>query len=238
MSVIFNNPTVRRGGIVKDGLVLNLDAADTFSYPRTGSTWFDLSGNGNHFTIQGSPTFSSNFFTLPGNNITDYFILNPFSHPTVTSSIEIWLAANSGSSADGIWSYATSAALSDNHHLLYDPSNLAIYLPNGPTSGTTTGVSVADGNWRHIVATSNRTSGSEIVYVNGQQIYSGTIAAGSNFTSGGSLVLGQEQDSVGGTFDVNQAFAGKMSIFRVYNRVLSRDEIRQNFDAHRGRFGI
>ena len=36
------------GNIVKDGLVLDLDAAIMGSYPKTGSTWFDISNNGNN----------------------------------------------------------------------------------------------------------------------------------------------------------------------------------------------
>ena len=36
---------------VLNGLVLSLDAGDPRSYPGTGSTWFDLSGYNNNFTI-------------------------------------------------------------------------------------------------------------------------------------------------------------------------------------------
>ena len=35
------------GRIVTDGLVLNLNAADPNSYPGSGTTWIDISGNGN-----------------------------------------------------------------------------------------------------------------------------------------------------------------------------------------------
>jgi hypothetical protein len=45
--------------IVTDGLVLYLDAANTRSYPGTGTTWNDLSGKGNHATLYNSPTFSN-----------------------------------------------------------------------------------------------------------------------------------------------------------------------------------
>ncbi len=38
--------------IVTDGLVLSLDAGSTRSYPGSGSTWSDLSGNGHDFTIE------------------------------------------------------------------------------------------------------------------------------------------------------------------------------------------
>lgn len=52
---------VSRGpSIVRDGLKLCLDAADKNSYPGTGATWYDLSGNNNNGTLVNSPTFDSN----------------------------------------------------------------------------------------------------------------------------------------------------------------------------------
>ena len=45
--------------IVTDGLVLCLDAASRKSYPGSGTTWFDRSGNGNNGTLTNGPTFSS-----------------------------------------------------------------------------------------------------------------------------------------------------------------------------------
>lgn len=50
--------------IVTDGLVLCLDAENPLSYPGSGNTWYDLSGNGNHFTIGSSLTFSNNTFLM------------------------------------------------------------------------------------------------------------------------------------------------------------------------------
>ena len=47
--------------IVSDGLILHLDAASVKSYPATGSTWFDLSGNGNNGVITGSVPYSTLF---------------------------------------------------------------------------------------------------------------------------------------------------------------------------------
>ena len=45
--------------IIRNGLVLALDAASKNSYPGTGTTWTDLSGNNNNGTLINSPTFSS-----------------------------------------------------------------------------------------------------------------------------------------------------------------------------------
>ena len=45
--------------IVSNGLVLCLDAANKRSYPGTGTTWTDLSGNSNNGTLTNGPTFSA-----------------------------------------------------------------------------------------------------------------------------------------------------------------------------------
>jgi len=60
MSVIYTNPYSLIPPIVANGLVFNVDAGDSTSYPGTGTTWTDLSGNGNNGTlINGGPAFNS-----------------------------------------------------------------------------------------------------------------------------------------------------------------------------------
>lgn len=53
-----------------------------------------------------------------------------------------------------------------------------------------------------------------------------TLAAGSLRGSTGSLVLGQDQDCLGSCFSNSNAFDGDMALLRVWNRVLSQDEVR------------
>ena len=45
--------------IIQDGLVLCLDAGSKRSYPKTGTTWTDLTGNNNNATLYNSPTFET-----------------------------------------------------------------------------------------------------------------------------------------------------------------------------------
>ena len=47
------------GSIITSGLILNLDAGNVASYPGSGTTWTDLSGNGNNGTLINGPTFNS-----------------------------------------------------------------------------------------------------------------------------------------------------------------------------------
>lgn len=224
--------------IVSSGLICYLDAANPSSYPGSGSTWFDLSGNGNHFTIVGSPYWSPFGFFQNTATISNYFIRNPFPHPTTTSTIEIWTAANINSQSGGYWSYAVTG--SDNHHLLYSPNNVELTVLSGTTGSAAvlSGYWVGDMLWRHLVATSNRTTGVETLYINGWPVMTYTQLAGNNFVTNGSMILGQDQDSVGGTLAATQAFEGKISIFTCYNRVLSFAEIQQNLNAFRERYQI
>ena len=59
--------------IVTSGLVLALDAAERLSYPRTGTTWRDLSGNSNNGTLTNGPTFSAgNMGSIVFDGVDDY----------------------------------------------------------------------------------------------------------------------------------------------------------------------
>lgn len=219
--------------IFANGLILCLDAGNPKSYPGTGTTWYDIGNNNqSNFTMGGSLTFSSGSFVSTANT-SNFFIRNPFNHPINLLTAEMWVLCNIGGSLDALWSYAVPG--NDNHQLLYDQSNLSIYGPSGAVSS---GISIADGNWKQIVRTSNRSTGEEKLYINGVLRFTTTLAAGTNFSSGGSLVLGQEQDSVGGTFDATQSLEGQYSIFRIYNSILEESQVLKNFNALRRRFGI
>jgi hypothetical protein len=56
---VFSKPIANAYSIITSGLLLNLDAGNTASYPGTGTTWTDLSGNGYNGTLTNGPTYSS-----------------------------------------------------------------------------------------------------------------------------------------------------------------------------------
>ena len=95
----------------------------------------------------------------------------------------------------------------------------AVYFPGAP---------IANGTYH--MACSRDTSGNCILYKNGIQVNSGTltgsIAAGPNFRIG---------IDTGGT---GEPFSGKIYSQRLYNRVLSANEVAQNFNAQRGIYGL
>ena len=218
--------------ITTDGLILLLDASDINSYPGTGSTWYDLSQSQNHFTLGGSPSYNIlTGFRFQNGSDAYYAICNPFQFPISTVSMEVWYKTTT--SGASILSYAVNG--NDNHALLFSPENIALY---GPTGAVSSGVNTANNQWTQIVRTSERSSGSEILYLNGANVFSTTIAAGTDFTTGGSLVIAQEQDCVGGCFDSGQALGGDVIIVRLYNRVLTSTEVEKNYQAQKTRFGL
>ena len=85
--------------MIQDGLVLALDAGDKNSYPGSGTTWFDVSGN-NNGTLTNGPTFnSSNGGSIVFDGVDDFiqmsqtttlsgeFTLNLFILPTSTNTV-------------------------------------------------------------------------------------------------------------------------------------------------------
>ena len=223
--------------VVDSTLKLWIDSGQTSSYPGSGSTAYDLSGNGNNFTIAGSPAYSdTQGWRINTGQTTRYMICNPITMPTTTISFEIWVKIDTGRTDVGLVSYASSANAND--FLIGGGAvNLAFYR-GASFLDLTTWTNVADGTWKQIVRTSNRTTGEEILYINGVRINSGTLSAGTLITSGGSLVLGQDQDSIGGGFSGGQSLGGSISIFRMYNAILTPAQVAQNYNANCKRFGL
>ena len=112
---------------------------------------------------------------------------------------------------------------------LTNADNLYLGFPANDFYSNVSGIS--DGAWHHLVRTSNRTSGAEKIYLDGQLVYNQTVQAGSLITTNGHYFIGQEQDSPGGGLDAGQAFDGFLPIVRLYNRVLTADEVSSNFSA-------
>ena len=222
--------------IVTDGLILCLDAANPKSYSGSGSTWTDLSGNNNNFTINGSTFNSEGFFNFVDNN-GDYIISSgDIIGGKNDLSFDMFVKFSSLGGTVPVISYATTA---------YSNSYLFAILSGGTTvskwqnasSGTET-VSSSIWNlseWIHLSVVRN--DDVLYLYINGVLLYTLTYFSGT-YDTGGKVVFGQEQDSVGGGFSTDQDFAGNLAVFRIYNKQLTSDEILQNYNATKGRFGL
>ena len=227
MAVRYNPKTV------SDGLLFMADAANVRSYPGTGTSFFDISGNENNsesFTNVTSSNWDGISFEFNG---TDEHIRFPnVTTNTNSFSVECW--AN--------WSTLTDSRV---------PFGLGaffrLYLSGGsPTfwiretgSGTTrtttySGSSIDANEWYHLVGTCQGGSGGSM------KLYSDGVFGSSN-TVNFNVDTGTSDPNmyIGNAFNGSTSyFPGKVSIAKVYNRVLTDEEVFGNYNALKGRFGL
>ncbi len=159
--------------------------------------------------------------------VNDYSIRNPFSGwPTTEMTIEIWIKTTDTNSS-GIISYAVGSGSLANHFLFDTPSNLRIVIDDTAISS---GVSIADGSFHHIVVKWRSADGLLILYVDSIVVLTTTLKQGFTFTDGGSLVLGQDQDTVGGGFEPETSLDAILDDFRISNNFRSADYITTSFN--------
>lgn len=218
--------------IVRDGLVMYLDAANVKSYPGTGTTWTDLSGNSNNGTLINGATFSaSNNGVIEFDGVDDYADFqspNTFLEYTFSFFAQWITQTASTSRIFGLRNYGTYTVL--------NPTNVGYhYNPLGGVPGSTTlssNVNVGLGNWCHICVSESRTSSLAKIYINGTLRNSTSLISSQGFL--GPFSLGAQYKLPPNGIHGNC----KISNFSLYNRVFAAAEVQQNFEAMRGRFGI
>jgi hypothetical protein len=214
------------------GLVLHLDAGNNSSYNGSGTTWHDLSGNGSNVTLSNTTYNSSNGGSIVFNGTSSYADFNAAIGGTNVVTVEMWVKTNSLTSPTGmyfgfnlydVWSYGGNIG--------YNTSAGDQY---GVTSSQIDYLGVV-GNWRHLVfvmyAGSNT---SNKIYINAEsqtmtQIVGTFGNATSTFYSGNGRISGWRYD---GSWKMNMQLAS----FKIYNRELTSQEIRNNFNAQSSRF--
>ena len=213
--------------IITQNLVLCLDAANSKSYPGSGTTWTDLSGRGNTGTLTNGPTYSSangGYIYFDG---TDEYATVPSNSGWAfgeNGTVEQWVyvAGNNGGN-DRFWCVNNNSSGLDAY---LDGASYNIGFHGGVVLTTTT---ISQNTWVHFVVT--YTSGTIKVYFNTvEQGLSGTTT-GYNITNNGTLYIGR---FIVAPYELN----GRISSMKIYNRALSAAEVSQNFNALKGRFSI
>ena len=221
-------------GVVYNGLQLYLDANNTTSYPGTGTTWFDLSGQGNDVAMQNSGSISytssgGGYFTLASNG---YFNrASTTGVPTGTSAytMSVWVQWPTGTwpvsgGMIGIGSSITTNLT--NQFRTVNTNGLVNYWYGNDLNATST-LSPAS-QWFNAVAQWDGTT--RKIWVNGTQIAS----AGATGLNVASSLLQVGATNIGGS----EPLSGRIGQALVYNRALSVTEIQQNYDAVRSRYGV
>jgi hypothetical protein len=216
--------------IVTNGLVFYADAGNTKSYLGSGSTWIDLSGQGSNATLVNTPTYNSSnlgYFTL--NGTTQYFQCSPnsnFNFGTGDNAIEAWIYWDGTYTNTGRVIYATGSSGSLDQLGIFSGFGMSYA---GISQNIAANYPTVNG-WSHVVGTRIGTSVS--IYVNNVQSATGT-QAGAIGSSVAIPYIGYRGA------DAQHPFSGRISMIKVYkNKGLTAKEVSQNFNAHRGRYGI
>jgi hypothetical protein len=241
------------GGIVTNGLVLDLDAAKVASYPGTGTAWNDISGNNNNGTLINGPTFSGigKQASIVCDGTDDYIqVLDNASLDFGSGSftVEYWfrkLTATAGG-FDNIWGvnkWNTGASPGTNEWSLTigngsigTGNQYGFLIESGSVSygifePTTTQLSL--NTWYQLIG--QRDGANFKTYLNGALTMNVTA---SGFTTSSII------NNVGRNLRINNSALNSLytnadnANIKIYNRALSADEVSQNFNALRGRYGI
>jgi hypothetical protein len=222
--------------IVTTGLVLNLDAANTKSYVSGSTIWNDISQGGNNGTLVNGPTFNS----ANGGSIvfagTNDYVSNTYLGTAISDyTFSVWFKNDNYSEAKYTINRGRDGAGNGWSLTLYVNTTGIASAGAVPTIPSTVGI-VANGvstlalnTWYYI--TGVWTAGSSVkVYVNGTLEGTTNTAGTSLRTSTNNWVLGSVSTTI--------YTSGYTAIAQIYNRALSAQEILQNFNATRTRFGL
>jgi hypothetical protein len=226
--------------IITNGLVLSLDAANNKSYPRSGTTWTDLSGNNNTGTLTNGPTFNAgNQGSISFDGTDDYIDTvntgTTFQFSNTTFTLSLWVKTNAVS-GNLISKGATASTggwvvgLSSNGTF-----NTTTKFSDGFNVATRSSVSsINDNNWYNIVIiittnTSTQSSNNLLLYLNGILNQSSLTLSNVYAATTDTIQIGRRPS--GGYF------SGNISNVQIYNRELTAAEVLQNYNATKSRFG-
>lgn len=232
--------------IVTDGLVLYLDAANTKSYISGSTIWNDVSRSQNNGTLVNGPTFNSeNGGSIVFDGTNDYVNFGDvLDLGTNSLTVNQWVRLSSISNQSFL-----SKALAGAQNYRYSvgtggPSNsrLSAFMQgNGGTDRAPYGSTILTTNtWFMATYVFTRSSSISIYYNGVQETLTGSATIsqwnGLNFQSINPFRVGSYTAINNSTpsFLTN----GRIGITQVYFRALSAQEILQNYNATKSRFGL
>jgi hypothetical protein len=223
-----------QSAIISDGLVLQLDASNAASYPGSGTTWTDLSGNGNHGTLISGVTYrSNNGGTMVFDGTLNNRVQTNFAPTFLDFTVCVWYKDN-GSPQYG--------RLIDKDYV----SGFQIQRNNTTTSSWGGGIkntspphgiylTLTDGQWHFL--TFSRSGTTHTIYGDGvTNKVSNTVSSAALSTA--KISIGSW---TGGNLSApwnNQVFKGSVPQVLIYNRALSEVEIMRIFNATKAKFGL
>jgi hypothetical protein len=217
--------------IVRNGLVLYLDAANRKSYPTTGTAWADLSGNSNNGTLTNGPTYNSeNGGSIVFDGINDYTIVthNTNLNASLAMTLSVWIRITSFVANMAIFGKGTQVIGSGGYDFRIDSNNqLNLVKYNIVDQTITLSNALITNTWYNIVAVQSSTKVD--YYVNGNNV--GTFSNASAYqTNTAEFRIARDRTT---TYTPSN-----ISNIMFYNRTLTVVEILQNYNATKSRYNL
>jgi len=237
----------RGPNIVRDGLVLALDAGAVRSYPGSGTTVYNLADGTYNGTLVNGMTYdseASGCFVGDGTDDNITFGESADTKGTTNNAItyECWVKRTGTSTASNPRIMSTDAS---DYNALYLESSGAgnliwrINIGGGSKTVTHTG-GVPLNEWTHIIGTGYYNGSSNYtaeLYINGSLVGNNNAAASGAWGDGTSRPFAIFSN-VESTVQNNNCLTGKVASARVYNISLTADQVTQNYNAQKSRFGL
>lgn len=205
--------------IVRDGLVLYLDAANQNSYSGTGTAWNDLSGKNNHGTLAGDPVFTYEklgYFNFDGDDSVSFSSYSQPAYDTTTSfTWSIWVYPTRNADGDVLMGLR-GTDLDFTKLTTFKFEYYSIFV----------GDSMPINIWQNVCVVKNQTN--FYYYRNATEI--------ETTTSG--ITKPSKSFYVGGDPSSGEHSVSRIAQVLVYDRALTVSELTQNYNATRNRFGI
>lgn len=228
-----SNPVTSNGKIneykknfITNGLVLNLDAGNSLSYPGTGNTWADLSGNMNNGTLN-NVTFDANTNSLVLNGTSSRIgFLNGITSGNYLT-YEAWV---NRAGSDGVIANSNDWSTGYVHFQFFN--NRLQFALSGESDQYSSFV-FNQNTWYHVATVYSRIDKTISFYVNGTLTNVGNYATPPSIANQRFNIGAWESPS--NTF--SRFFSGKIAQFRSYNIALNSTQVLDNYNASKAKFG-
>lgn len=227
------------GRLVTSGLQCFLDTTNRNSYPGSGTTWFDISGNNRNFSWSAAPAYTAG--TLPYFSTNGRICSGPASNSfgidnTSGYTVSLIFLQNAAVASEALYFYSSNGTGSASRgifsHMTWSDSN--IYFDQGGCCNADTRTSVASGGvatWTMVTLQRDTNSST-------RRIYKNTSLLATNTNAAANINLTTTAVGLGGSGTGASTWDARLAGFLVYSRGLSGAEISENFESLRTRFTL
>jgi hypothetical protein len=232
--VTIQGTTVYDASFNGNGALLYVDAGNIASYPGTGTAWTGLSSNASNATLVGNPPWTSSgtasYFTFNGLG-SNYASTTASKFNVTYTGKTVFVAARMTSVISGAFRclFGTNTGTRNFNTYIYSPSTgvYQIHWSAGTGGGLSNNLPLTTNQW-FIAAVTQNTDGLVSYYFNGQPAGTSTGQTFIQYAANGGEFV-----ALGDNY-----WYGDIGVCAVYGSALTADQIQQNFNALRGRYGL